>query len=146
MLYTRAYYIAKHRGGTSGLLSGSRAAAAGRAWFTRGTIGVGRRPDAMSYGPRSTLDTPFTDHSGEPVPAWPLHLLGCIVSTSLMPVNCCPLNVLITGDLLTAPLLVYLSVLMRLPNGHPLFKAGPFRDGNRLTGRLWQIGRKEWTH
>lgn len=33
-----------------------------------------RRPDGMSYGPRSTPDTPFTDHSGEPLPAWPLHL------------------------------------------------------------------------
>lgn len=60
--------------------------------------------------PLSTSDTPFTDHSGEPLPAWPLHLpqhckhdvnVSSIAST---------LNVLITHHLLA--LLVYLSVVV----------------------------------
>lgn len=66
-----------------------------------------RRPDGlMSYGPFPTPDTPFTDHSGEPLqPAWPLHLPRLL--HIVWPRRLCPsidrhrLNVLITNHLLT---------------------------------------------
>lgn len=69
-----------------------------------------RRPDGMSYGPRSTPDTPFTDHSGEPLPARPLHLpLHCkhIVCVRQLPAA----KRLDNESFVNRRLLVYLSPL-----------------------------------
>lgn len=56
---------AKHRVGTRVLSAGAPAG---------NPVKHALRPDGMNYGQSSTPDTPFTDHSGEPLATGPLHL------------------------------------------------------------------------
>lgn len=68
---------AKHRVGTRVLSAGTPAG---------NPVKHAPRPDGMNYGQCSTPDTPFTDHSGEPLATGSLHLssfLSAVVTLCL---------------------------------------------------------------
>lgn len=63
-----------------------------------------RRPDGMSYGPRSTPDTPFTDHPDGHCPPGHFIFRRHVVNARQLP----PVKRLDNKSFVNRPLLVYL--------------------------------------
>lgn len=63
-----------------------------------------RRPDGMSYGPRPTPDTPFTDHPGGQCPPGHFIFRHHVVNARQLP----PVKRLDNKSFVNRPLLVYL--------------------------------------